>query len=184
MSRLAVARNYADTLLTLADRTDAAEAWLALMDEVAALYRDVPVFRAFLETPRVSLAEKKEVIRSVFDERYPESFIRFLLVLMEKRRQALLPEIKIAGRELQNERTGRVHAAVTMTVDPDSDLKAEIEAALGRVLGREVTADFSRDPRLVGGMIVRVKDRVLDGSVRRQLQLMRRALIEEAGPTG
>jgi F-type H+-transporting ATPase subunit delta len=184
MSRLAVARNYADTLLALADRTDGAEAWLALIGEVAALYREVPPFRAFLETPRVSLADKREVIRSVFDERYPESFIRFLLVLMEKRRQSLLPEIEISARELQDERTGRVHAAVTMTVDPDPDLKAEIEAALGRVLGREVTADFGRDPRLVGGMIVRVKDRVLDGSVRRQLQLMRRALIEEAGPTG
>ena len=187
MSRLAVARNYADTLLTLADRTDGAEAWLALIDEVAALYRDVPSFRAFLETPRVSLADKRDVIRSVFDERYPESFIRFLLVLLEKRRQSLLPEIEIAARELQNERMGRVHAGVTMSVDPDPDLRGEIEAALGRVLGREVTADFSRDPRLVGGMIVRVKDRVMDGSVRRQLQRMRRALIEEAGsarPTG
>jgi F-type H+-transporting ATPase subunit delta len=70
-----------------------------------------------------------------------------------------------------------------MTVDPDPALRTEIEAALGRVLGREVSADFKRDPRLVGGMIVRVKDRVLDGSLRRRLQLMRRALIEEAGST-
>ena len=148
---------------------------------MAALYRDVPSFRAFLETPRVSLADKRDVVRSVFGDRYPETFVRFLLVLMEKRRQSLLPEIEEAMREILNERTGRVHAAVTMTVEPDAELRAEIEAALGRVLGREVTADFRRDPRLVGGMIVRVKDRVLDGSVRRQLQLMRRALIEEAG---
>ena len=187
MSRLAVARNYADTLLALADRTDDAEAWLALIDEVSALYKGVPSFRAFLETPRVSLADKRDVIRSVFEERYPESFVRFLLVVMEKRRQSLLPEIEIAARELLNERTGQVQAAVTMTVDPDPELRAEIETALGKVLGCEVTADFRRDPRLVGGVIVRVKDRVMDGSVRRQLQRMRRTLIEEAGsatPTG
>ena len=181
MSRLAVARNYADTLLTLADRTDGAEAWLALIDEVAALYRDVPAFRAFLETPRVSLADKRQVIEEVFGDRCPESFVRFLLVLLENRRQGLLPEIEAEARELLNERTGKVRAAVTMTVDPDPELRAEIETALARVLGREVTADFRRDPRLVGGMIVRVKDRVMDGSVRRQLQLMRRALIEDAG---
>jgi len=184
MSRVAVARNYADTFLHLADRADAAETWLTLLDEVAALYRDVPSFRAFLETPRVSLADKRNVIRTVLGSRYPEPFVRFLLVLMEKRRQSLLPDIAVAARELMDERTGRVHAAVTMTVDPDPDLAAEIEAALGRVLGREVKADFRRDPRLVGGMIVRVKDRVMDGSVRRQLQLMRRALIEEAGRPG
>lgn len=187
MSRVAVARNYADTLLTLADRTDDAEAWLSLLDEVASLYWGVPSFRAFLETPRVSLADKREVIRTVFGERYPETFVRFLLVLIENRRQSLLPEIEIAARELFNQRTGRAHAVVTMTVDPDPELRAEIETALGRVLDREVTADFRRDPRLVGGMIVRVKDRVMDGSVRRQLQLMRRTLIEETGsarPTG
>ena len=187
MSRVAVARNYADTLLALAERTDDAEVWLAIIDEVSALYREVPSFRAFLETPRVSLADKRDVIRSVFDDRYPETFVRFLLVVMEKRRQALLPEIEMAARELLNERTGRVHAAVTMTVDPDEDLRSEIEAALGKVLDSKVTAEFKRDPRLVGGMIVRVKDRVMDGSLRRQLQLMRRTLIEDAGsgrPTG
>jgi F-type H+-transporting ATPase subunit delta len=181
MSRIAVARNYADTLLTLADRTDDAEVWLELITEVSGLFRDVPSFRAFLETPRVSLADKRQVIEEVFGDRCPESFVRFLLVLLENRRQGLLPEIESEARELLNERTGRVRAAVTMTVDPDPELRAEIETALARVLGREVTADFRRDPRLVGGMVVRVKDRVMDGSVRRQLQLMRRALIEDVG---
>ena len=183
MSRDAVARNYADTLLTLADRTGEAEEWLGLIDEVRGLYREVPRFKAFLETPRVSLTDKREVLRSVFGDRYPESFVRFLLGVVEKRRQSLLPDIGEAARQLLDERSGRVHAAVTLTVEPDADLKADIEAALSRVLGSEVTADFKRDPRLVGGMIVRVKDRVLDGSLRRRLQVMRRTLIEEAGST-
>jgi F-type H+-transporting ATPase subunit delta len=52
------------------------------------------------------------------------------------------------------------------------------------MLGREVSADYRLDPRLVGGMVVRVKDRVMDASIRRQLQLMRRMLIEEAGSAG
>ena len=102
----------------------------------------------------MSLADKREVIEEVFGDRYPESFVRFLLVLLENRRQGLLPEIEVEARELLNERTGQVRASVTMTVDPDPELRAEIETALARVLGREVTADFRRDPRLVGGMIV------------------------------
>jgi len=84
MSRVAVARTYADTLLELADRTDDAEVWLGHLDEVAALYRDVPSFRAFLETPRVSLSDKRDVIRGVFGDRYPELFVRFLLVVMDR----------------------------------------------------------------------------------------------------
>jgi F-type H+-transporting ATPase subunit delta len=98
---------------------------------------------------------------------------------MEKRRQGLLPEIEEACRELLDQRTGRVNATVTLTVEPDPELRREIEASLSRVLGREVTADFSLDSRLLGGMIVRVEDCVLDGSLRRRLQLLRRTLIEE-----
>jgi len=184
MSRISVARNYADTMLALADRTNDGEAWLSLIGEVASLYREVPSFRAFLETPRVSASDKRNVVESVFAERYPELFVRFLLVLMAKRRQSLLPQIEQAARELWNEQTGRVRASVTLTVEPDPELRAEIESTLGRMLGREVTADFRLDPRLVGGMVVRVKDRVMDGSIRRQLQLMRRTLIEEAGSAG
>ena len=89
MSRIAVARNYADTLLTLADRTDDAQVWLEHITEVSGLYREVPSFRAFLETPRVSLADKRQVIEEVFGDRCPEPFVRFLLVLLENRRQGL-----------------------------------------------------------------------------------------------
>jgi F-type H+-transporting ATPase subunit delta len=184
MSRLAVARTYADALLELADRTDAAGEWLAHLDEVVGMYREEPDFRAFLETPRIGLADKRRVLRTAFGDRYPELFLRFFLTVLEKHRQSLLPDIEEAARDLQNERTGRVHAAVTMTIDPDPELREEIEAALARALDRKVAADFRSDPRLVGGLIVRVKDRVLDGSLRRRLQLLRRTLIEEAESAG
>lgn len=179
MSRSAVARNYADTLLDLAARDEAEAAWLGLLGEVAHLYRSEGEFRSFMGTPRIPLEEKRKVIRATLGRRYPEMFIRFLLVTLEKRRHGMLSEIEEAYRDLLNERTGRVHASVTLTVEPDAALKEEIQAALARVLGREVTADYSTDPRLVGGLIVRVKDRMLDGSVRRRLQLLRRSLIEE-----
>jgi F-type H+-transporting ATPase subunit delta len=179
MSRSAVARNYADTLLDLAGREEAGQEYLRMIGDVAGLYATSTEFRMFVESPRIPIAEKREAIRAGFGERYPAPFVRFLLVVMEKRRQGLLPEIEEACRELLDQRTGRVNATVTLTVEPDPELRREIEASLSRVLGREVTADFSLDSRLLGGMIVRVEDCVLDGSLRRRLQLLRRTLIEE-----
>lgn len=184
MSRLAVARTYADTMLELADRTGDAEGWLGHLEEVAALYRDVPVFRAFLEAPRIGLAEKRRTLRTVFGDRYPELFLRFLFVLMDKRRQSLLPDVEETARDLLNERAGRIRAMVTMAIDPDAALRSDIETALSGIVGRTVTAEFRRDERLVGGLIVRVKDQVLDGSLRRRLQLLRRTLIEGVGSAG
>ena len=178
MSRSAVARMYAETMLELAGRQAEEEGWLEMLSEVVSLYETSPQFKAFLHTPRIADEEKQKVLRSSFESRYPEMFVRFLLVVLQKRRQGLLPEIETAGRDLLYERTGRVHAAVTLTVEPDSEFRTEIEDQLSRVLDRTVDADFRIDPRLIGGMVVRVQDKVLDGSVRRRLQTLRRSLLD------
>jgi F-type H+-transporting ATPase subunit delta len=117
-------------------------------------------------------------MRSTFGDRYPENFVRFLIVLLKKRRQGLLPAIDAAARALLDERTGRLHATVTLTGESDEAFRTEIERELSRVLENEVKADFRTDPRLIGGMVVRAGDRVLDGSVRRRLQNLRRSLLE------
>lgn len=179
MSRSAVARNYADTLFTLAERDGSERAYLEMLGEVASLYRESAAFRSFLLTPRVATEAKRTVLREAFAGRYPETFIRFLLVVLEKRRQGLLPEMDEQYREILNEKTGRVHASVTLPFGADAAFRAELETALSGILGAEVSADFRTDERLIGGLVVRVKDRVLDGSVRRKLQLMRRTLLED-----
>lgn len=178
MSRTAVARTYADALLELAEKDSGAKPWLEMFTEVVGLYGSSPQFAAFLDTPRVSEDDKARVLRDVFGDGYPETFVRFLLVVLRKRRQHMLPEIDEAARDLHYERTGRLHATVTLMSEPDDDFRREIERELSRVLDREVDADFRTDPRLVGGMVVRAGDRVLDGSVRRRLQTLRRSLLE------
>lgn len=178
MSRTAVARTYADTFLELAGRGEGVEPWLEMLSEVTSLYGSSRPFAAFLDTPRVSEDDKTRVLREGFAGRYPENFVRFLLVVLRKRRQSLLPEIDRAARDLLYERTGRVHAVVTLTSPPEESFRREIERELSRVLDREVDAEFRTDPRLIGGMVVRAGDRVLDGSVRRRLQNLRRSLLE------
>jgi F-type H+-transporting ATPase subunit delta len=186
VSRGAVARNYAETLYALAERDGSERAYMEMLGEVASLYGESATFRSFLLTPRIAAAAKRRVLRESFAERYPETFIRFLLVALEKRRQGLLPEIDAEYREILYEKTGRVHASVSLPFESDEAFRAELERDLAKVLGGRVSADFRTDERLIGGLVVRVKDRVLDGSVRRKLQLMRRALLDEgtAGWTG
>jgi F-type H+-transporting ATPase subunit delta len=184
VSRYGVARNYADTLYSLAEREGEQEEWLTMLGEIGSLYRESASFRAFLHTPRVAPAEKKQLLRSVLGDRYPEPFVRFLQVVLDKRRQGLLPLMEEAYREILNERTGRVHASVTLPFEADASFRAELEKALTGVLEGEVSADFRTDEEIIGGLVVRVKDRVLDGSVRRRLQLMRRALLEEGAARG
>ena len=178
MSRAAVARTYADTMLELAGRDGSESAWLEMLSEIAELYETSVPFKAFLHTPRVSEDDKRRVLRQTFQDRYPELFVRFLLIVLEKRRQSLLPDIEVAGRDLLYERTGRVYASVTLTTEAAPEFRTEVEDRLSEVLGRAVDAEFQVDRKLIGGMVVRVGDKVLDGSVRRRLQMLRRSLQE------
>lgn len=181
-----IARNYAETLLALAERhggADGLEAFGQAADALAALVKDDPRTRQFLETPRVSPEEKKQVLQRALAGKAPEMFVRFVMVLADKRRQALLPEIAAAYRELVDERMGRVRVHVSISHPPDEALRAEIGRALADRLGRTVIPTFSVEPELLGGMVVRMGDQILDGSLRtRAAQLRRRLLAADLPP--
>ena len=179
MSRTAVARNYAETLLELASREDVAEDYMEYLAEVAGLARTEPMFRAFLETPTITIDEKRSALRAAFGDRYPEPFVRFILIMLEKRRQGLLTEIEEAYHSLLDVRSGRLRVSVTLASEPDTDLRETLVANLSRVLDREVMAEFGEDENIIGGLIIRVGDQVMDGSVRRRLHTLRRSLLKQ-----
>ncbi len=183
MSRSPVIETYARTLLELAVREEQADEYGRCLGEIAWLAESEPDLTRFLETPRVDLRDKKAALREALSGRVPETFLRFLLVVLDKGRQRLLPDIEAAYRDLLDEREGRVHAAVTLSREPDEALREEIQRGLERAFDREVVPHFSTDERLLGGLVVRVGDQVMDGSVRRRLEDMRRnlALQPDAG---
>lgn len=178
MDRSAVAVNYAAALIELAEREGALDEYASLIHAVADMYRETAEFRRFLETPRVSLADKKTVIKNAFGGRTPELFLRYLLVVIEKRRFRLLPEIDLAYREQVDEKEGRVRASVVLAHPADSELRQQIGRELSELFDREVIATYKEDADLLGGIVIRVGDRVMDGSVRRRLRDLKQALRE------
>lgn len=175
-----IARNYAETLLELAERSggaDAVERFAAAADEVAELVADGRV-REFLATPRVGGDAKKDALRTALAGRVPEPFLRFLQVVVDKRRQGLLGEIAEQFRALVDERFGRVRVAVQISHLPDAALQAEIGQALANRLGKVVIPSFTVKPELLGGLVVQIGDEVLDGSVLSRATRMRRRLMD------
>ncbi len=67
---------------------------------------------------------------------------------------------------------------ITTAAEPDEALQAELKQRLGRVFDREVLPRYRVNPRIIGGVIVRVGDRILDGSIRHRLQMLRRSLMK------
>lgn len=172
-----IARNYAEALLDLARRNGDLRAWGQLTDEVANAMQQDRTLKLFLESPRVSASDKNRILSRAFDGQLPPKFVRFLHALVNHRRQMLLPEIAHAYHDLVDQVEGRLHANVTVALEPkDKDRKA-ISSQLSRAYGKEVVPHFTVNPAILGGVVVRVGDTVLDGSVRRRLAVLRQRML-------
>lgn len=175
-----IARNYADTLLELAQRhggQKTVEEFGAAMELLAATVSDARV-REFLSTPRIAPEQRKEALRAALAGKVPDLFLRFVMVVVDKRRQAMLGDIAAEYRDLLDQLTGQVRVQVAISHEPDAALREQITAALAQRLGKTVLPAFTVDPELLGGMVVRVGDEILDGSVRSGAQGLRRRLMD------
>lgn len=171
-----IARNYAEALFQLAQKGGQAERYADLIDAVAAAIETTPQVQAVLMSPRVPKSEKArlmgEALRSA-----PREFVLWLQAVVKRGRQGVLREIAHQYVALLDAQLNRIRASVTLARKPDDKLKRTIEERLTRQLKKQVIAAYLVDTEILGGAVVRVEDRVLDGSVRRRMTKLRRQLL-------
>lgn len=177
-----VSRSYAETLFELAGKHDATEQYGAGLATVARLLDEDKKFRLFLETPRIADVDRKAVVRKVFGEALPKHVVNFVLVTIDKRRQRLLREISRQYDALLDEHMGREHVDVTLARDASDETQRVIAERLSKVLGKQAIPHYRVKPEIIGGLIVRTKDTIFDGSIRRRLEGMRRKLLQAPLP--
>jgi F-type H+-transporting ATPase subunit delta len=170
-----VARNYAEVLFQLGERSGNTERYVDLLDAVAAAVEQTPRLQAVLMSPKVPKTEKARILGGALREA-PREFVLFLQAMVKRSRQQLLREVATEYLALLDQKLDRVRAGVTLARTPDERLKRTIQDLLSRQLGKQVIPAFAVDPEILGGAIVRVGERVLDGSVRRRMTKLRRLL--------
>ncbi len=172
-----IARNYAEALLSLARKANNMDGWGKMIADFAAAVEQDTTLRRFLESPRVSEAQKNAVITKAVQDRVPKLFLEFLRALLRNRRQMLIPAIAVEYANLVDESVGRVHARVTVARETSTDENSVIARELSRALGKDVVPHMSVNPAILGGLVVRIGDTVMDGSVRRRLSTLRRKML-------
>lgn len=172
-----IARNYAEALLELARRADDPTGWGKLIRDVANGVRQDVTLQHFLESPKISEQQKNEVFFQALGDRVPRHFLRFLQTLVRKRRQLLIPEISIEYDKLLDIHEGRVHANVTVARETSAEDESLIARQLSRVVGKTVVPHLNVNPAILGGVVVKIGDTVMDGSVRRRLGRLRSQIL-------
>ena len=173
-----VARSYAAALFALGEKQDRHDAFIAGLQTVDALLASDPRVRLFLQTPKIDGSVKKQALLQALGARIDPLLMNFLQVVVDKRRQRLLEQIAREYRLLLDEKLGRLNVEVTLAHQPDAAALREIAAELTRVLAAEVVPHVRVDADILGGIVVRYQDRVIDGSLRRRLSALRSRLLQ------
>lgn len=178
----AVARVYAQSLLELAEAAGGEEKIAETGEQLQSLLEIVqaePAFAEFLRSPIVKRSSRGESLKRVLDGQVSDLLLRFILVLNDKGRLGRLADIAAAFDEMLNERFGRIEVDV-FTVEGRLD-DAQMGLLADKVrsrLGKEPVFHQYSDPSLLGGLVLRVGDQLIDGSVRGRLRGLRESLMD------
>jgi len=178
MKEATIGRNYAEALLALAQKNGDIEQWGELLDAIATAMREDQTLRTFLESPKLAATHKIEILEKALGQKVPKLFLRYIETVIHKRRQMLIPAIATEYQALIDESENRLHANVTVAREPAEPEKDALARQLSRLFGKRVVPHISQNPAILGGVIVRVGDTVMDGSVRKRLSVLKQRMLQ------
>lgn len=174
-----IARVYAQSLFELAQDAGGREKILEVADEleqVVELTRADRLFARFVESPVVDGQRRAASLRSIFENRITDLMLRFLLVLNTNQRLDHLDAIHCALVDLVHEAMGRVEVDVWTAVAMDEHTRRSVTDGLRTVLGKEPVVHAKVDASILGGLKIRVGDRLVDGSVAARLRQLEHSI--------
>ena len=170
MKQTILARRYAKALFAVGKENDSYEAYNDSLQGIAELYASKPEIVDALTNPLYPLDVREKVMAGLVESTGVEKVMgNFLILLVQKKRAEILPEIADEFQIMVNEEKNVSHGSVVSAVELSDELQANVQATLEKLTGKKVVLSTSVDPSLIGGIIAKVGDLVLDGSIRTQL---------------
>lgn len=169
-----VARRYAQAVFELARDSNRFDEWERDLGVLNAVMTD-PVTSTYLESPKTSFADKRALLDKALEHAQPEAK-RLATMLLERHRLTSVPEIFEHYQSLLLEEKGIVIADVTTAVPLDAAGEKMIKQQLSELVGKDVEVRSQVDPAIIGGMVARIGDNLIDGSVSNQLRRLHERL--------
>jgi len=172
-------RRYAEAAFEVATRDDTLDRWRADLDTAASLAGDQRALDV-LSNPAIPVERRSTALDQLLGDHVSSQAANLVRLLLRRGRIEDLPRVAAEYRRLDDRRQGITHATATSASELTQDEIRELTARLERSTGGRIALDVEVDPSLLGGLIVRVGDRLIDGSVRGRLERLRNQLISGA----
>ena len=181
MKDLLAANRYAEALFEIARMTHHDEEIEAELEAFSAALKSSPDFEKFFNNPQLSLDQKKNFLMRIYqrrDHEIYETLLNFFMVLFKKHRFYLIHEIAVNFKRIADEAQGQGTAEIKTAVPLDAQNEALIVSRLEKMAGYKITVKKEVDPSLIGGVAIRLKNKILDGSVKYKIDQITKELTK------
>ena len=172
-----VSNAYGEALFELAREKNTVSAMLEEVSGLQMVLKENKELSVLMNNPKVSKDERVDIIKSIFENRISKDLLGFLELLIHKNRYAYVEEILAYFTDRVKEAEGIGTAYVTTAVELSAEQKDAVSKRLRETASyRKIEMIYQVDPSIIGGMIIRIKDRVVDSSIKTKLEGMERSL--------
>ena len=174
---IAVARVYAQALLDLAEAQGNLPRVVDDLHAVQDLVDKDKDFSGFFATHRLERGQKRKILNEALADKLDRPVLGLLNILIDKQRELVLDNIVDEFDRFRDLRAGVLHAYVVTARPLDDEQRADVTRRLEASTGKKIKIHEKVEPRLLGGMTVRLGDKVIDGTARTKLERLKRALV-------
>lgn len=171
----ASARRHAQAAFQIALERKELEGWRGDLERLSEAVKD-PLLFAFLESPRIHFDEKVRILRQRLEGLNP-LVMNLALLLVSRGRLGLVADMVLEYERLVDEHRGIAHAEVATAVPLEPGEKAKLVRRLGVLVDREIVLTTRVNPAIIGGLVARVGDKLIDGSTKSRLLALRESLM-------
>ncbi len=173
-----VSKTYAQALFELAVEEDKTSAFLEEASGLLEVIRTNAEFAQFMNHPKIQKEDKLEVVQNVFRDKISREMLGFLVTIVEKDRyteiEAILEDFVAAVKEYNNIGTAYVTTAIAINDQEKQDIESRL---LATTRYKTIECIYDVDTSLIGGMVIKMGDRVVDSSIRTKLDKLQRELL-------
>lgn len=176
MSDIVVAKRYAKALFELASERGIIAQVEEELEAVVAVLQNNADFKSLLQHPNVALSVKNDLLAKAFEGKVSDAVLNTLQLLVSRRREAILAALYVDYVKIANEALGQATATVYTPFALSEDNVQEIAQHFGKVSGKKLRIQTVLEPSLLGGIQVRIGDRLYDGSLSGKLERLQKSL--------
>ncbi len=174
----AIGVRYAQALFDMAKAKNQVDAQLAELVKVQVIFRNHQSLVRALQSPTVPSPVKKSILQKVLTGRSDATTLHFFYVLVDKGREVYVDSVIDSYKELVRQSRDEVKVVVQSADKLDDSLIKQVEASMKSYTGKKVELEFEVIPELLGGLVFRIGDRIIDGSIRNQLNQIHERLAK------